>query len=703
MSDRSRPRRGTPALTWLDGVDPGLVRHVATLARGTADRAIVVHDHDGPIVAGNGDAADLLGLTLGQLLGRTSRDERWQAVSELGVSLPGDQHPAMQSLLTGVPVERFIMGVHVPEAVVDGVEHLAENRWLEIDSVPVVVDGTTLGAVAWFRDVSDSERGREASSRLLDAYRVLAINATDVLIRSDKDGLVSWVSPAAKPILGWEPSELVGRRTADLVHPDDVPRVRALQDQVMNHGQSSGHIELRISAADGTWVWMSDLGRALFDQDGRRIGAIDALRDIREEVANRELLRRSEERFRLLAENASDVVTQSRDGVIQWVSPSLTAALGWSPGEWIGRPWTDFTHLSDADNVEQQRIETLAGGHPITRLRLRAVDGTHHWVERISGQILDTGGADGVITGSFRVIDDVVEAERRLRDSEEHYRLLAENATDVIAHIRGGRIVWVSPSIEAALGGRPEDWIGLDVVEVLDGDELPRRWEGLAVQGEPLVGVVRVQVKGADTTLHWVEANTGPFIDTDGTEDGVIASVRVVDDVVRVERELERRARFDTLTGLMNRNEVLQRLEAVSANARNPGEETAVLFCDIDFFKDINDTFGHAAGDAVLRTLSERIAASVRAQDVAGRMGGDEVLVMLTGIHSLDEAAAIAEKVRESASDSIAVANGHVTATLSIGVTLLRAGESVDDVVARADRAMYEAKQSGRDRVVAFP
>ena len=125
-----------------------------------------------------------------------------------------------------------------------------------------------------------------------------------------------------------------------------------------------------------------------------------------------------------------------------------------------------------------------------------------------------------------------------------------------------------------------------------------------------------------------------------------------------------------------------------------------MVFCDIDAFKSVNDDFGHSAGDAVLRAVATRISGAVRSGDTVARVGGDEILVVLDGVHDVDEATAIADKVRLAVKECVPVDGGEVCPTLSIGVTVARAGESVDALVTRADEAMYQAKRGGRDRVI---
>ena len=138
---------------------------------------------------------------------------------------------------------------------------------------------------------------------------------------------------------------------------------------------------------------------------------------------------------------------------------------------------------------------------------------------------------------------------------------------------------------------------------------------------------------------------------------------------------------------------------AMTGHPRRTGEEAAVLFCDIDGFKTINDRCGHSAGDAVLHAVAARVNACVRSGDIAARFGGEELLVLLNGVHELSDAVGIADKIRRAAAEPVNTDDLILTATLSVGVTLAVPGESVDDTIARADEAMYQAKQAGGDRV----
>ena len=128
-----------------------------------------------------------------------------------------------------------------------------------------------------------------------------------------------------------------------------------------------------------------------------------------------------------------------------------------------------------------------------------------------------------------------------------------------------------------------------------------------------------------------------------------------------------------------------------------------MLLLNLDRFKDVNDSYGHAVGDRLLLATATRIRACIRSDDLLVRVGGDEILVVLDGVHSLEQATEIADKIRCTVGLPLPIGDQEVTSTISIGLTLAAEGEDVDAVVARADQAMYEAKHLGRDRVFAVP
>ncbi len=256
--------------------------------------------------------------------------------------------------------------------------------------------------------------------------------------------------------------------------------------------------------------------------------------------AAREMLE-SEEQYRLLAENSVDVMAYVRDGVVVWVSPSVEAAFGAPPSHWVGQTATDLVAVADQASTAAALNALGETGRAGSRLRVVTADGTAHWIEFHAKTYLNKqGNPDGSVS-VFRIVDDEVATEEALRRSEEHYRLLAENSVDVVAHVGSdGVIKWVSPSVEAAFGAPPSYWIGrspLDLVAPTDSDEATLYQKRLMISG---IQMTRARAVAVDGTQHWIESNAKPFFDADGEQDGYIAFLRVIDHQVTLEQERDR-------------------------------------------------------------------------------------------------------------------------------------------------------------------
>ncbi|MGY4711476.1 diguanylate cyclase domain-containing protein [Mycolicibacterium sp. CBM1] len=378
---------------------------------------------------------------------------------------------------------------------------------------------------------------------------------------------------------------------------------------------------------------------------------------------------------------------------------TFTARLDRNPAAWL---------LGRADGWTLVRIAGVLAGLPIviglSRLALIAVGlpADAAWAMAISVGTVTTGVAIFYLSQrEQRLLIDRELLSRERADAETLYRILAENAVDTVIRLHGTVVEWISPSVRVAFGDEPSKWVGSDFTTRVHPDDMhvveasARR----IATGESSVG--RFRVSGAGGSYHWVDCRSKPYFNSDGQADGLIAALRVVDDQVDAERRLEYLARFDPLTGLANRTEVMRRLEVALNGGPEAPASIGLIFCDVDEFKKINDTYGHAVGDLVLATVAMRVHECVRPGDTVGRTGGDEFLVLLPGIASIDEATEIAEAIRRRAAEPIRYGGMTIHASLSLGATLAPPGEAITSMTTRADLAMYKAKHAGRNAVAA--
>ena len=412
-----------------------------------------------------------------------------------------------------------------------------------------------------------------------------------------------------------------------------------------------------------------------------------------------------DERYRLLVENATDVVFRlTPDGVIDWISEGSEAVVGRTAHELVGRSGFDFTDPRDLDAAREAFVGFVDGTLDCFRYRVVSKGGTARWIEARIRPVRDDDGALMMLVGGWRDVHREQAALEALQQSEMRYRLLAENASDVVFRMGlEGTVLWTSDGVLDVLGWDSSEVIGRPGTDFIDPRDLAWAMSNLAGMSDGQPRTVRMRMLCKAGGSRWIESRVKPLLDEGGQVVEFMGGWRDVDAEVRANLELEQRARMDMLTGLVNRATGMEQLTEMLRAVRAGSAALGVAFCDLDAFKAVNDTHGHAAGDHLLMVTAERLLASVRDGDVVVRLGGDELLVLLRGVQSLDAAAAVAETVRAVLSVPVPYGDRHLACTVTIGVTLARPDDDVDSLVARADAAMYGGKQQGRDRVVPIP
>jgi len=216
-------------------------------------------------------------------------------------------------------------------------------------------------------------------------------------------------------------------------------------------------------------------------------------------------------------------------------------------------------------------------------------------------------------------------------------------------------------------------------------------------------GTLEFQVRGNDGVERWLETHATPLRDGDGAVGALLGITRDISEKKRSEDLIWRQANFDILTGLPNRYMFQDRLAHEIKRARRAGASVALLFIDLDDFKEVNDTLGHETGDALLVAVAERIRSCVRESDTVARLGGDEFTVILPGLSGADGAEQVCQGIIARLAEVFTLRDEAIFLSASIGVTFYPADAgSVEDLLKNADQAMYSAKRSGRNRVGYF-
>ena len=294
------------------------------------------------------------------------------------------------------------------------------------------------------------------------------------------------------------------------------------------------------------------------------------------------------------------------------------------------------------------------------------------------------------------------ESERLLHESEARFRNVLEHAPSGIAVTAlDGRFVEVNHSFCKLLGYTREELLQRSFIDVTHPDdrEKTRDRAKQLLDGEITSSQLEKLCVGKDGQPVWVQATVSLLRDESGAPLNFIGQIEDIAERKQCQDEIRQLAYYDVLTGLPNRRLLLDRLNQALAQAQRHQRSLAVMFLDLDRFKDVNDTLGHDVGDELLKVVAERLELCVRGGDTVSRQGGDEFVIILSEIARQQDAALVAEKILELLSNPITIQGHKLKITTSIGVAIYTV-DSADDAIKlmkKADVAMYQAKEGGRN------
>ncbi len=399
-------------------------------------------------------------------------------------------------------------------------------------------------------------------------------------------------------------------------------------------------------------------------------------------------------------------VRKSELSVITAVDEATSQILGWSSAEMLGQRWLEFLHPDDEALAIDNWMRMLAKPGPARRIRqrLRGKDGAWTWFEITNHNLLDDP-EHGCVVCEMVDISDEMATHEALRAREQLLDQLAQAVPVGLFQIdTDGGVVYTNDRLHEILCSKPMDRIDQQLTSVVAADRpaLEAAIAGVLRDGRPADVEVALRMPSNDEPGYCTIALRA-LTHEDGSVSGAIACVTDVTDSTRMHEELRHRATTDELTGCCNRAAILLALDANIKSGQRRAER-AVLFIDLDGFKQVNDEHGHAAGDRLLRRIAERLRGAVREQDLVGRIGGDEFLILCPEIGGHEPAVALAERIADGLRRDVALSAGGRQASIGVAWS---SGEAVgaEALVARADRAMYESKRerAGRPTLAGEP
>ncbi len=381
---------------------------------------------------------------------------------------------------------------------------------------------------------------------------------------------------------------------------------------------------------------------------------------------------------------------------VEFVSPNVSELLGYTAEDFIsGRVmYSDLIHPEDLERVAQEVIyhtEKKSSFWIHQDYRLRRKDGKYIWVLDHTVPLFNEKGE---IIGYYGYLLNITEKH----EQEELFHILAEsNPHAVLVYdFQQNRVLYANHRATKLFGYSREELLNLeDPISLIFWKDREKAYENLKKRKEGYRGTIsyKLRIITKSGRIKWVNlSSTVAYFK--GRTVSVITLVDISEEVRR-ERILTKLATRDQLTGIFNRRAIIHDFERLLSQAKRYQTPFSLIIFDIDNFKRVNDTYGHLMGDKALKEIVKEVKKVVRKSDIFGRWGGEEFLVLLP---MTSEPYAPAEKIRQTIENYEFCKSLNIT--LSLGATTYREGDSIDSMISRADEALYQAKQQGKNRVV---
>ncbi len=488
--------------------------------------------------------------------------------------------------------------------------------------------------------------------------------------------------------------ELIGRPIENFISGANREKV---QDKIRNLlRKRHSHFKWELAKPNGEMV-LCELSASIIKYGDKR-SVLVIIRNVSERYSMEEELALQRGYFRQLFENSpSGIIMVDNDDRIILSNIGFYSLFGYNRDEAQGQLINDLIvpgYLKEeADSISKIAGSGKAVERETTRMRK---DGSLVDVA-ITGYPIFIDGVQVGIYGIYRDITKRKQAEKDLHESEERYRKLIKHLPEAVFVHLNGNIILANEAAAKLLGvPDPEAIIGRDFLDIIHPDyiEVAKIRLKMVSENRRDIPLRRQKIVRFDGVLVDVEMSATWLNHKGGN--AVLSIVRDITERKKTEETINKLAYYDILTGLPNRVLFGNRFNIEIAHARRNEQMLAVLFLDLDRFKNINDSLGHRIGDKLLRKVAQRIKGTLRRNDTISRMGGDEFVILVPGIRKKEDIEVIAAKIMGALQRPFSVNNNQLYITTSIGISVYpEDGENGDILLRRADAAMYSAKELG--------
>jgi diguanylate cyclase (GGDEF)-like protein/PAS domain S-box-containing protein len=510
-------------------------------------------------------------------------------------------------------------------------------------------------------------------------------------------------------MLGYDAGDFLSKRILfkDLIHPDDFPRVGQELLRRIEHGPDEYQQRYRVRHGDGHWVWVQDHVWLTRARTGKVTTVHGVLLDVTERQEAEQKVLQTRHLLRYIIEHARyAVAVHDRDLNYIYVSQRYLETFGVGDQDVIGKHHYEVfphlpQHLRDAHQRVLQGEVVSAEDDPFPQ-----PDGSMDWTRWECRPWFEADGTIGGLIVYTEIITERKQAELELKDKTEalaQSNVRLEQLATVFTHARegviitdpAGAIVEVNDAFSRITGYPRDEVIGRNPSLLNSGRHGPSffraMWRALETSGYWSGEIWNRRKDGELYPQHLtITAVTG----ADGQTRQYVSLFSDVSDVKQHEQQLEYAAQYDALTGLPNRHLLSARLEEVMHQLERQGSGLALVYLDLDDFKQINDRCGHDVGDSLLKQLARRLQDALTAGDVIGRLGGDELVMAL--VDAADRAAIETklEELHDLVSQPFAISEYELNISASFGVAVFPQPERIDAdrLMRQADQAMYRAK-----------